>query len=65
MDALSDCLSALATDPRYTRAYMKKADVLTAVGDYEGVSGTCTARHIYKGYTDQDISSSSLSAMGC
>ncbi|GAQ82101.1 heat shock protein DnaJ with tetratricopeptide repeat [Klebsormidium nitens] len=36
MDALSDCLAALETDPRYTRAYMKKADVLTAVGDYEG-----------------------------
>ena len=36
MDALSDCLAALDTDPRYTRAYMKKADVLTAVGDYEG-----------------------------
>jgi hypothetical protein len=36
MDALSDCLAALETDPRYTRAYMKKADVLTAVGDFEG-----------------------------
>lgn len=44
MDALSDCLSALETDPRYTRAYMKKADVLTAVGDYEGYASFLVSR---------------------